>query len=89
MEHTGYLREQGCAFDAQRTGGLTVELRTHLPLGQQAQVLGAAWLDVQLIGGGRELTVAGFGAQAHEIMWHRADFLVEQGLAGRQKGRSV
>jgi len=29
---------------------------THLPIERQARVIGAAWLDQQLIGGGKELS---------------------------------
>jgi type IV secretory pathway VirD2 relaxase len=47
------LPEQGRQYDAQRLGGVAVELRSHLPIERQARVIGATWLDQQLIGGGQ------------------------------------
>jgi type IV secretory pathway VirD2 relaxase len=46
------LAEQGRRYDAQRLGGVAVELKSHLPIERQARVIGATWLDQQLIGGG-------------------------------------
>src|SRR3546814_6722057 len=45
------LAEQGRRYDAQRLGGVAVELKSHLPIERQARVIGATWLDQQLIGG--------------------------------------
>ena len=42
------------ASDAQRLGGVAVELKSHLPIERQARVIGATWLDQQLIGGGKD-----------------------------------
>jgi hypothetical protein len=47
------LAERGRRYDAQRLGGVAVELKSHLPIERQARVIGATWLDQQLIGGGR------------------------------------
>lgn len=49
------LPEQGRRYDAQRLGGVTVELKSHLPIERQARVIGATWLDQQLIDGGSGL----------------------------------
>ena len=49
------LAERGRQYDAQRLGGVAVELKSHLPIERQARVIGATWLDQQLIGGGRGL----------------------------------
>ncbi|KKL28645.1 hypothetical protein LCGC14_2373060, partial [marine sediment metagenome] len=46
------LPERGRQYDAQRLGGVAVELKSHLPIERQARVIGATWLDQQLIGGG-------------------------------------
>ena len=48
------LAERGRQYDAQRLGGVAVELKSHLPIERQARVIGATWLDQQLIGGGRD-----------------------------------
>lgn len=77
------LPERGRHYDAQRTGGYAVELKSHLPIERQARVIGATWLDQQLIGGGTGLGDIGFGAEAKEALQRRVDFLVEEGLARR------
>ncbi|NYT68859.1 type IV secretory pathway VirD2 relaxase [Pusillimonas noertemannii] len=83
------LRERGRAFDLQRTGGVAVALRTHLPLARQTRALGATWLDTQLIGEGRDLAATGFGAQVREAMQARGAYLETQGLAQRRGERFV
>ncbi|WP_336190531.1 relaxase/mobilization nuclease and DUF3363 domain-containing protein [Pseudomonas aeruginosa] len=83
------LPEQGRHYDAQRLGGVAVKLKSHLPIERQARIIGATWLDQQLIGGGRGLGDLGFGAEAKQAMQQRADFLVEQGLAERRRQRVI
>ena len=82
------LPEQGRRYDAQRLGGVAVELKSHLPIERQARVIGATWLDQQLIGGSG-LGDLGFGGEAREAMQQRADFLAEQGLAERRGQRVI
>ncbi|MCX5565823.1 relaxase/mobilization nuclease domain-containing protein [Alcaligenes phenolicus] len=83
------LPERGRQYDVQRLGGVSVELKTHLPIERQARVIGATWLDQQLIGGGKGLGDIGFGGDAKQAMRQRADFLIEQGLAERRGQRVV
>ena len=83
------LAERGSQYDAQRLGGVAVELKSHLPIERQARVIGATWLDQQLIGGGRGLSDLGFGGDAKQAMQQRADFLAEQGLAERRGQRVI
>ncbi|KVR89687.1 relaxase/mobilization nuclease domain-containing protein [Burkholderia vietnamiensis] len=83
------LAERGRQYDAQRLGGVSVELKSHLPIERQARVIGATWLDQQLIGGGRGLGDLGFGGDAKQAMQQRADFLEEQGLAQRRGQRVI
>ena len=85
----GELAERGRQYDAQRLGGVAVELKSHLPIERQARVIGATWLDQQLIGGGRGLGDLGFGGDAKQAMQQRADFLEEQGLAQRRGQRVI
>src|SRR3546814_19755436 len=80
----GDLPEQGRRYDAQRLGGVAVELKSHLPIERQARVIGATWLDQQLIGGGSGLGALGFGSEAKQAMTQRAAFPTEQGLAERR-----
>ncbi|ENG0874764.1 relaxase/mobilization nuclease domain-containing protein [Pseudomonas saponiphila] len=83
------LAERGRQYDAQRLGGVAVELKSHLPIERQARLIGATWLDQQLIGGGRGLGDLGFGGDAKQALQQRADFLEEQGLAQRRGQRVI
>ncbi|MEQ9946405.1 relaxase/mobilization nuclease and DUF3363 domain-containing protein [Pectobacterium aroidearum] len=83
------LVKRGRQYDAQRLGGgVAVELKSHLPIERQTRVIGATWLDQQLIGGGKGLGDMGFGAEVKDALRQRTDFLIEQGLAERH-GQSV
>ena len=78
----GDLAERGRQYDAQRLdGGVAVELKSHLPIERQTSVIGATWLDQQLIIGGKGLGDLGFGSEVKYALRQRADFLVNQGLA--------
>ncbi|WP_281660589.1 relaxase/mobilization nuclease and DUF3363 domain-containing protein [Microvirgula aerodenitrificans] len=83
------LAERGRQYDAQRLGGVAVELKSHLPIERQARVIGATWLDQQLIGGGHGLGDLGFGGEVKNALQQRADFLAEQGLAQRRGQRVI
>lgn len=84
------LADQGRQYDTQRLGGsVAVELKSHLPIERQARVIGATWLDQQLIGGGKGLGDLGFGAEVKDALRERADFLTGQGLAERRSQRVV
>ena len=83
------LPERGRRYDARRLGGVAVEVKSHLPIERQARVIGATWLDQQLIGGGTGLGDLGFGVEAKQAMQQRADFLTEQGLAERRGQRVI
>ncbi|RXT65857.1 MULTISPECIES: relaxase/mobilization nuclease and DUF3363 domain-containing protein [Gammaproteobacteria] len=75
------LAERGRQYDAQRLGDVAVQLKSHLAIERQARVIGATWLDQQLIGGGRGMGDLGFGGDAKQALQQRIDFLEEQGLA--------
>ena len=83
------LPEQGRRYDAQRLGGVAVELRSHLPIERQARVIGATWLDQQLVGGGKGLGELGFGRDVRDALLQRTGFLVAQGLAERRGQRVI
>ena len=84
------LAERGRQYDMQGLGGgASVEIKSHLPIERQARVIGATWLDQQLIGGGRESSEMGFGSEVKEALRERADFLAEQGLAERRGQRVI
>ena len=83
------LPKKGRQYDAQRLGGAAVELKSHLHIERQTRVIGATWLDQQLIGCGKDLGDLGFGSEVKEALQKRADFLVEQGLAERRGQRVI
>lgn len=83
------LAGRGRQYDAQCLGGVAVELKSHLPIERQARVIGATWLDQQLIGGGKGLGDLGFGGEVKNALQQRADFLAEQGLAERRGQRVI
>ena len=83
------LPERGRQYDAQRLGGVAVELKSHLPIERQTRIIGATWLDQHLIGGGKGLGELGFGREVKDALQKRADFLVEQGLAERRGQRVI
>ena len=82
------LPEQGRQYDAQRLGGVAVELRSYLPIERQTRVVGATWLDQQLTGGASDIADNGFGGEVREALRQRSDFLIEQGL-GERRGQRV
>ncbi|WP_322084573.1 relaxase/mobilization nuclease and DUF3363 domain-containing protein [Burkholderia sp. BCC1972] len=84
------LAERGRQYDAKRLGGgVAVELKSHLSIERQARVIGATWLDQQLISGGKGLGDLGFGAEVKDALNQRADFLTAQGLAEHRGQRVV
>ncbi|MHB0975243.1 MAG: DUF3363 domain-containing protein [Thiobacillus sp.] len=83
------LPEQGRQYDARRQSGASVELRSHLPIERQTRVIGATWLDQQLIRGTSGIADNGFGGQVRDALRQRSDFLVEQGLAERRGQRVI
>lgn len=76
------------AFEAERSGGATVELRSHLAVGRQTRATGATWLDRSLIEGAATAPT-GFGAEVRSALDERRAFLIEEGLATRQGQRTV
>lgn len=78
------LAERGRQYDTQRLGGVAVELRSHLSIERQTKVMGATWLDQQLVGGVSEVSARGFGGEVKEALKFREEFLVEEGLAERR-----
>jgi len=86
----GDLAKRGRLYDAQWLGGGgAVELKSHLPIERQTRMIGATWLDQQLIGGGKGLGDLGFGSEVKDALQQRADFLIEQGLAERRGQRVI
>ena len=83
------LPEQGRQYDMKRLGGVSVELRLHLPIERQTRVIGATWLDQHLIGGGKGLGDLGYGSEVRDALQERSDFLINQGLAERRGQRVI
>ena len=81
------LVARGHAYDRQRTGGVDVQLHSHLPVDRQVTTMGATWLDRTLVNGDAAIANAGFGATVKEALRKRVDFLVEHGFAQRDGER--
>jgi len=78
------LPQRGQQYDEQRLKA-TVELHSPLPIEQQTRVLGATWLDRQLLTAELDrVPSVGFGAQVRSAAQERLSFLVEQGFAERR-----
>lgn len=78
------LLQKARQHDVQKAAGLAIELRSHLPIDRQIRVIGATWLDRQLIAEGAGAANQGFGAEVRTAMYDRATFLAAQGLAERR-----
>jgi type IV secretory pathway VirD2 relaxase len=83
------LPQQGRKYDEGQMGGVAVEVRSHWPIERQTRVIGATWLDQQLIGGTAGISDNGFGDEVREALRQRSEFLVEQGLAERRGQRVI
>ena len=81
------LVARGHAYDRQRTGGVDIQLHSHLPVDRQVTTVGATWLDRTLVNGEAAISNAGFGATVKEALRNRVDFLVEHGFAQRDGER--
>jgi hypothetical protein len=81
------LVARGQDYDRQRTGGVSVQLHSQLPIDKQVTALGATWLDQRLIDGNTPIANVGFGASVKEALRKRVDFLVEHGFVRREGNR--
>ena len=81
------LVARGHAYDRQRTGGVDVQLHSHLPVDRQVTTVGATWLDRTLVNGDAAIVNAGFGASVREALRKRVDFLIERGFVQRDGDR--
>ena len=81
------LVARGHAYDRQRTGGVNLQLHSHLPIDRQVTTLGATWLDRTLANADTPIVNVGFGAAVKEALRKRVDFLIEHGFAQRDGGR--
>jgi type IV secretory pathway VirD2 relaxase len=77
------LLQRARTHDRQRNNGLTIELRSHLPIERQVRAIGATWLDRQLVSNARVVPVQGFGSRVNEALRDRIEFLETHGLARR------
>ena len=83
------LIERGQLFDAERSGGVRVTLHSHLSIDRQTDVMGATWLDRQLLGSRIEVPATSFGAALKVALAERETFLIGQGLAHRVGDRVI
>ncbi len=78
--------DRAARFEAERSAGAVVELKSQLPIGRQGRAIGATWLDRALIEGAAPAPT-GFGADVRSALDERRTFLVEEGLATRRGQR--
>lgn len=81
------LMPRAGAYDAERASGARVEVRSTLSIEQQVKVVGATWLDQQLVGERQILATHGFGADVRHALGERTQFLIEHGFAERRGQR--
>jgi len=79
---------RAAAYEADRSGGAVVEVRSQLDVRAQARTMGATWLDRALIEGASP-SPAGFGAEVRAALDERRSFLLEEGLATRRGQRLI
>jgi len=83
------LAVQGERFDQRRGGRVAVELQSALPIERQVRVIGATWLDRELIAGSGGFAVQGFGGEVRQALTARGAFLIDQQLAERRGSQLV
>jgi len=84
--------ERAAAYERSRarTSPVVVETLSALPIERQVEADGATWLDRELIAEAPEpLRDAGFGRELREALDRRRQWLIEQGLARRERDRIV
>ena len=81
--------ERAQSYDVGRARGATVDVRSYLPINQQTRMMGATWLDRQLLDRTDSVSVTGFGANVRKALRQREQFLLEQGLAERRGDRVI
>ncbi len=79
---------RAASFEAERSTGAVVELKSQLPVSRQARAIGATWLDRALIEGAAPAPT-GFGADVRTALDERRTFLAENGLATRRGQRLI
>jgi len=84
----GDYLDRAANFEAERSAGAVIELRSHLPVERQARAIGATWLDRTLIEGVAP-TPIGFGVDVRTALDERRAFLIEEGLATQRGQRLV
>ena len=79
--------ERGQAYDARRTAGISVDVRSYFPINRQVRAVGATWLDNLLMRPANDLGAAGFGQEVRAALAEREGFLVAEGLAESRNQR--
>jgi type IV secretory pathway VirD2 relaxase len=83
------LVDRGRAYDARRAAGVTVDVRSYIPIERQVRAVGATWLDTLLVRPSADLASAGFGQELRAALVEREEFLVNEGLAERRNQRVI
>lgn len=83
------LLTKGREYDARQTGGVDVEVTSHLPIEKQIRAIGATWLDHQLAKDPIGVSESGFGSETRSALRQRLAFLVDEGFADRRATKIV
>ena len=83
------LGERGQAYDARRSAGVTVDVRSYFPIERQVRAVGATWLDGLLVRSTAEIAQIGFGQDVRHALNEREVFLVGQGVATRRNQQVI
>ena len=78
------LVDRGRACDTRRSPGVTVEVRSYLPIERQVRAVGATWLDTLLVRPAGDVETIGFGRLVRAALVEREDYLVSERLAERR-----
>jgi hypothetical protein len=65
------LVQRSHAYDQQRSGGIEVQLRSHLPLERQVSAMGETWLDRTLVNKDVSPATVGFGSTVNDALSKR------------------
>lgn len=82
------LSAQGRVHDDRTQPYVSAVVRSYLPIEQQRRVIGATWLDQQLLKG-YSPACSGFGSTVRDALRKRESLLIEQGLATRRGTRVI
>jgi hypothetical protein len=83
------LRAERHEQSQSRSRPVHIETLSSLPIEKQLKAVGATWLDHELAGAQTEARNAGFGHEMRQALGRRRQWLIAEGLAREEGGRTV